>query len=71
MSRLPLRRRTRRRTTDFWHGEWRELRDPDGPPTGKQLLKLNERGMLELVNPSRAKPLTKAECAAALDEVTP
>jgi hypothetical protein len=64
---------SRPRRTGFWQEgvdgvvEWRKLTNPDGAPTGRQLLKLNALGMLELVNPDNAKPLTKAEAAAAID----
>jgi hypothetical protein len=55
----------------FWiDGEWRELVNPGGPPTWRQLVKLNAAGRLELVRPGTAEPITKGECAAALDEVT-
>jgi hypothetical protein len=49
-------------------GDRRELVDPDGPATGRQLRRLNRAGRLELVDPGRAEPLTKAEAAAAIDE---
>jgi hypothetical protein len=60
---------SRRRLTGFvvdW--QWRELRDPDGPPTGRQLERLNRAGMLELVQPGEAQPITKGEAAAAIDD---
>lgn len=50
--------------------EWRELRDADSPPSGAQLRRLNALGMLELVNPAQAVPLTKAEASGAIAEVT-
>ena len=60
---------TRPTLDGFWReGEWRDLADPDGPPTGRQLLRLNRLGMLELVVPGSAQPLTKAEAAAAIAE---
>ena len=63
---------TRRRVTgfvDLRSGEWRELIDPDGPATTRQLHRLDREGRLELVGPGKATPLTKAEAAAAIDEV--
>jgi hypothetical protein len=62
--------------TGFWHEdadgvvEWRELLNPDGAPTGRQLLKLNVLGMLELVGSGEAKPVSKGEAAAALDQAS-
>ena len=62
--------RTRRRQTGFLSpdGDWRELVEPDGPPSGRQLARLNGLGMLELVDPGEARPLTKAEAAAAITD---
>jgi hypothetical protein len=52
----------------FLHrGEWRELRDPTGPPTGRQLLRLNHSGALALVEPGQVEPISKGEAAYALD----
>ena len=67
------RRRARRRLTGFHavSGEWRALVEPDGPASGAQLRRLNALGMLELVDPDRAEPLTKAEAAAAISEALP
>jgi hypothetical protein len=62
---LPRHRRTHfvdPRTSDV-----RELRDPDGPPTGRQLQRLNQAGALVVVEPGTAEPLTKAEAAWAVD----
>jgi hypothetical protein len=47
--------------------EWRELRDPDGPPTWRQVRALFRAGALKLVEPGAAEPITKAEAAAAID----
>jgi hypothetical protein len=47
--------------------EWRELRDPDGPATWRQLRRLNREGRLELVPAGTAVPISKAEAAFALD----
>ena len=44
------------------------LRDPDGPPTSKQLLRLVHAGLLEI----RAEPgpkVSKLDCAVAIDSV--
>ena len=62
---------SRRRITGFvdpLSGEWRELVEPDGPPTWRQLLRLNALGLLELIPPGQGAPLTKAEAAAAIDD---
>ena len=48
-------------------GSWRTLADPYGPPTGRQLLMLAHRGLLEI----RAEPerkITKLEAARAIDQ---
>jgi hypothetical protein len=61
----------RRRITGFVDarsGEWCDLREPDGPPSARQLWRLNQLGMLELVPPGQAAPLTKGEAAAAIDD---
>jgi hypothetical protein len=55
-------------STGFWYGdEWRELRDPDGPPTGRQLLWLNTHGCIELVWPRHAEPITLGQASWAID----
>jgi hypothetical protein len=48
-------------------GEVRELKEPEGPPTARQLLKLNGLGVLCLVEPGQVEPLTKGLAAAVLD----
>jgi hypothetical protein len=63
---------TRRRVFVFVHpttGEFTLLKDPDGPPTARQLLKLNAMGALELVPAGKAVPILKAEAAAAIDDL--
>ena len=45
---------------------WRVLKDPDGPPTGRQLLRLAHAGLLELRD-EPGRPVTKLDCAKALD----
>jgi hypothetical protein len=58
----------RPRLERFWlNGRWNELRDPDGPPTGRQLLWLNSRGLLELRGCDGDGPVTKGEAARAID----
>jgi hypothetical protein len=53
-------------------GELRELRDPDGIPSARQLLKLNALGALLLVEPCReVRPITKGDAAGALDVLLP
>jgi hypothetical protein len=54
-------------TAFVFDGERRELSEPDGLPTGRQLMKLNALGLLAAVEP-RQKPLTKGEAAWLLDE---
>jgi hypothetical protein len=45
-------------------GVWHDLRDPDGPATGKQLLWLNANGMLDVVpHRHQFEPVTKGEAA--------
>jgi hypothetical protein len=57
------------RTSAFWFaGELRELRDPDGSPTGRQLLKLNWLGLLAAaVEPRQVAPLSKGQADWLLD----
>jgi hypothetical protein len=49
-------------------GTIRQLKEPHGPATSAQLARLNRLGMLELVGPGEAQPLSKGEAAAAIDE---
>jgi len=49
-------------------GQRRELQEPDGPPTKRQLLWLAKRGYIEIVD-EPVRPLTKGECASAIDRV--
>jgi len=51
--------------------EWRNLKNPTGPPTWRQLLRLNALGCLELVPPGESQPITKAEAAYALNDAQP
>jgi hypothetical protein len=56
------------RTLAFWcNHEVRRLRDPDGEPTGRQLLALNRLGALAPVQPGQVAPLTKAQAAWLID----
>lgn len=48
-------------------GEERLLSDPEGPPTGRQLLALWHVGALALVLPDPFNQFTKAEAAWAID----
>ena len=50
-----------------FEGHVRELKEPDGPPTGRQLLRLNALGALALVEPGQLQPITKGAAAGALD----
>lgn len=49
------------------NSEERVLTDPDGPPTGPQLLALWRAGALALVLPDPWNQWTKAQCAWAID----
>jgi hypothetical protein len=49
-------------------GEWRELRDPDGPPTARQLVALHRAGALTLSGPGTRVPFAKGEAAVVIDE---
>lgn len=57
-------------TEFFSAGERRELRDPNGSPTARQLLRLNHLGALAVVEPGQLPPVTKGSAAAALDLLT-
>jgi hypothetical protein len=48
------------------HGTWRELRDPDGPPTARQLMALHRAGALRLA-PLGSSTFTKAQAASLID----
>jgi hypothetical protein len=50
-------------------GELRELTDPEGPATPRQLRKLNASGCLVVVEPGTGKPITKGEAAYAVSLV--
>ena len=45
---------------------WRTLKDPDGPPTGRQLLRLARERKLELRD-TPGRPISKLDCAEAID----
>ena len=66
---VPLSRPYREARSFYVHGEERFLVDPDGPPTGRQLLALWHGGALALVLPDPWNQFTKAEAAAAVDYV--
>jgi hypothetical protein len=54
--------------TEFvFAGQTRKLLNPGGPPTGRQLLRLNSLGALAVIEPGRVPPLTKGQAAGALD----
>jgi hypothetical protein len=46
--------------------DWRTLSDPHGLPTPRQLAKLNRLGLLGFRS-HRGEPLSKLECARAID----
>lgn len=48
-------------------GELRHLENPDGPPTGRQLLALWHAGAIALVLPDPWNQFTKAQAAWAID----
>ena len=59
---------TRARSHGFQMGdEWRDLKDPTGSPTWKQLLNSMRRGALKLAT-GAATPIDKAEAAWMLNE---
>jgi hypothetical protein len=45
---------------------WRTLVDPDGPPSGRQLLRLARLRLLEIRN-TPGRPVTKRDCSTAID----
>lgn len=48
-------------------GGWHPLSDPDGAPTGRQLIWLNANGMLDVVpHRHQFEPITKGEAAAVI-----
>jgi hypothetical protein len=57
---------------EFWtqfvtpSGEVRELVDPEGPATVRQLRRLNAVGALVIVEPGTAKPIVKGEACYAV-----
>lgn len=51
------------------NGELRELKDPEGPATPRQLRRLNEAGALVVVTPGEAKRIRKGEAAHAVSLV--
>jgi hypothetical protein len=51
-------------------GQWRRLRRPYGPPTPRQLARLNEAGALVVVVPGSAPPVSKGQAAYAIDLTT-
>ena len=58
--------------TFIFAGEVRELRDPDGSPSARQLLRLNRLGALLLVEAcDEVQPITKGDAAGALDALLP
>ncbi len=70
MSRPVLLPRPYREARSFTvNGEQRHLTDPDGPPTGRQLLALWHAGALALVLPDPWNQFSKAEAAAVVDYV--
>ena len=50
-----------------FEGHVRALKEPDGPPTLRQLARLNYLGALVIVEPGQVAPITKAQAAGALD----
>lgn len=66
---VPLPRPYREARSFYVAGEERHLTDPDGPPTGRQLLALWNHGALALVLPDPWNQFTKAQAAAAVDYV--
>jgi len=58
--------------TAYFHesGAIRELIEPAGQPTGRQLLKLKYLGALALVEPGQVEPISKGKAAGAIDALT-
>jgi hypothetical protein len=54
-------------TSFIFEGHLRELKEPDGPPTPRQLARLNYLGALAIVEPGQLGPITKGQAAGALD----
>lgn len=50
-------------------GRTRALRDPDGPPSARQLAFLNDFCALAIVEPDEDRAITAAEAAGAIDEI--
>jgi hypothetical protein len=50
-----------------FEGHVRDLKDPDGPPTPRQLARLNHLGALAVIEPGQLRPITKGDAAGALD----
>jgi hypothetical protein len=63
---LPLQFWTEFRTPS---GELRELKEPEGPATPRQLRRLNDAGCLVVVEPGQATPIRKGEAAFAVSLV--
>jgi hypothetical protein len=65
----------RKLALEFWtsfvtpSGEVRELKDPEGPASPRQLRRLNETGCLVVVEPGQAIPIRKGEAAYAVSLV--
>ena len=51
----------------IFEGHLRNLKEPDGPPTPRQLARLNYHGALVIVEPGQVDPITKSTAAGALD----
>jgi hypothetical protein len=50
-------------------GKLRELKDPEAPATPRQLRRLNEAGMLAVVEPGEATSIRKGQAAYAVSLV--
>lgn len=48
-------------------GEWRDLVEPEGLATSRQLYWLNAHGLLAVVEPGQVEPLSKGVAAYAID----
>ena len=61
---------TRPGVTGFYteSGEWRELVDPDGEATYRQLAALNRLGCLAIIVPGHAAVITKGVAAGVLSD---
>lgn len=54
-------------TSFIFAGHARTLKEPAGPPTPRQLARLNHLGALAIIEPGQLDRITKGQAAGALD----